>query len=52
MGGGEHDWFNILSRWNALEYDTAIAGALTFACWVGMAGVWWLAWRAWRHGQA
>lgn len=28
VGGGEHDWNNILSRWGALQSDLRIGGAL------------------------
>ena len=45
VGGGDHDWTNILSRWGALASDTAIANVVTAAGWLGMAAVWgWLAW--------
>lgn len=36
VGGGDHDWFNILYRWNALEADTAVAGTLSLLAWLGM----------------
>ncbi len=46
VGGGEHDWTEILSRWGVLNSDTAIAHAVAIAGWVGMLGVWgWLGWR-------
>ena len=46
VGGGDHDWTNIFSRWGALASDTAIAGVVTAAGWLGMAAVWgWLVWR-------
>ncbi|MGH7208015.1 MAG: hypothetical protein ACREIL_01385, partial [Nitrospiraceae bacterium] len=46
VGGGEHDWTEIFSRWGVLNSDTAIAHAVAVAGWVGMLGVWgWLGWR-------
>lgn len=46
VGGGDHDWTNIFSRWGALSSDTAIAHVVTAAGWIGMAAVWgWLVWR-------
>ncbi len=36
VGGGDHDWFNILSRWGALSADTAFARVLSGLAWVGM----------------
>jgi hypothetical protein len=53
VGGGEHDWFNILTRWDALEHDTKIARFITIVGWTGIAFVWaWLAWRCYRdHSQ-
>lgn len=48
VGGGDHDWFNILSRWNALASDTSLARKVRAIGWMGMIGMWgWLAWR-WR----
>jgi hypothetical protein len=38
VGGGEHDWFNILSRWDALSADTSVARLLTVLAWLGMVG--------------
>ena len=47
VGGGEHDWFNILCRWHLLYYDARLAALLQVAGWVGLAATWcWLAWRA------
>ena len=45
VGGGEHDWFNLLDQWNVLERDTLYAnrlraiGALVLvgALWLGIA---------------
>ena len=46
IGGGDHDWTNIFSRWGALASDTRIAHVVTAAGWIGMAAVWgWLVWR-------
>jgi len=46
VGGGDHDWTNIFSRWGALAADTAIANTVAAAGWIGMAAVWgWLVWR-------
>jgi len=36
VGGGEHDWANILSRWGALQYDTTIATTLILLGWLGL----------------
>jgi len=46
LGGGEHDWEHILTRWGALESDTAIARVVRVIAWIGMlAPVAWVAWR-------
>jgi hypothetical protein len=46
VGGGEHDWTHIFSRWGVLSSDTAIAGFVAGVGWLGMIGVWgWLVWR-------
>jgi hypothetical protein len=46
VGGGDHDWTNIFSRWGALASDTAIANVVAAAGWLGMMVVWgWLVWR-------
>ena len=34
VGGGEHDWANILSRWRALEHDATMATILVVMGWV------------------
>lgn len=48
VGGGDHDWNTIFTRWNVLQYDTDIAGAVKFIGWLGMiAACAWVAWRAW-----
>ena len=47
VGGGEHDWFNILYRWHMLYYDTHLATLLRIAGWTGLTAAWcWLVWQA------
>ena len=36
VGGGEHDWTNILTRWGALQHDTTIATILLAVVWLGL----------------
>ena len=36
VGGGEHDWTNILTRWGALQHDTMIATILLAVVWLGL----------------
>lgn len=49
VGGGEHDWTEIFSRWNALQGDTRIAAFVTVTAWLGVLATWaWLTWR-WRQ---
>ncbi len=49
VGGGDHDWNTILSRWGLLQYDTRLAAALGFMAWIGIASAcMWLLWRAFR----
>lgn len=46
--GGDHDWNTIFTRWNILQYDLDIAGAVKFLAWLGMAAACaWVVWRAW-----
>lgn len=46
VGGGDHDWTSIFSRWGALASDIVIANVTTAAGWIGMIAVWgWLVWR-------
>ena len=53
VGGGDHDWNTILSRWHLLPYDTQIAATLRIAAWLGIAAsCGWLGWRAWRDRTA
>jgi len=46
VGGGEHDWTEIFSRWHVLSHDTEIAGFVKFLGRSGMLAMGlWLAWR-------
>ena len=48
VGGGDHDWNTIFTRWNVLQYDLDIAGTVKFLGWLGMASVCaWVLWRTW-----
>jgi hypothetical protein len=48
VGGGDHDWNTIFSRWNVLMHDRQIAATVQ---WLGWAGICvtcgWVAWRVW-----
>lgn len=49
VGGGDHDWNTIFSRWRLLPYDTQIAGIVKIMGWMGIfATSVWGAWRGWR----
>lgn len=49
VGGGDHDWHTILSRWGMLQHETQIATAIRIVCWLGMAlSCGFLLWRAWE----
>ena len=49
VGGGDHDWNTIFARWNILQYDDRIAGAVKTMGWIGMTlACIWVGWRAWR----
>lgn len=49
VGGGDHDWHRILTRWGLLESDITIAAALKILGWAGMfAACAWVIWRAWQ----
>jgi hypothetical protein len=48
VGGGEHDWTEIFSRWGTLQADTSIAAVVRLIGWAGVVAAWgWLLWR-WR----
>ncbi|MFZ3183525.1 MAG: hypothetical protein WA173_05225 [Pseudomonas sp.] len=49
VGGGEHDWTEILSRWGWLQADTRLAAWLTALGWLGIGYCcFWLI-RRWRQ---
>ena len=52
VGGGDHDWNTIFTRWNVLQYDDRIAAAVKTIGWLGMLGACaWVGWRAWHDRQ-
>ena len=52
VGGGDHDWNTIFTRWNVLEYDLDIAGTVRFIGWTGMLlAALWVGWRWWCDRQ-
>jgi hypothetical protein len=52
VGGDEHDFAHIFTRWGVLERDVAIAGVTRTLGWLGLVGVvGWLAWR-WHRDRA
>lgn len=53
VGGGEHDWTNIFSRWGVLSSDVAIGHATITLGWAGMLLAWiWLGWRWLRSADS
>ncbi len=49
VGGGDHDWNTILSRWGWLAYDESIGQLLNAAGCLGiLLAVLWVFWRAWK----
>jgi hypothetical protein len=49
VGGGDHDWNTIFTRWDVLQYDLDTAATVKFIGWTGMAAaVLWVGWRWWR----
>lgn len=52
VGGGEHDWTNIFSRWHVLAHDTQIAALVRMTGWIGItAPCLWVVWRLWRQSK-
>ncbi len=49
IGGGEHDWTELLTRWNVLDKDLVIAGRVAFLGWFLMVA--WALWLGWRVYQ-
>ena len=54
VGGGDHDWNTIFSRWGVLMRDEQIARSVQFAGWIGIGAMCvWVLWRAYRdRGRA
>jgi hypothetical protein len=48
VGGGEHDWYHIFSRWGVLDYDTGVAAITRTFGWLGMIGCMLWLWRRFR----
>src|SRR5437762_4840393 len=49
VGGGDHDWNTIFSRWHVLADDTRIAAVVKTIGWTGMlAACAWVVWRWYR----
>ena len=49
LGGGDHDWNTIFSRWHVLSYNTTIAAFVKFTGWFGiLAACVFVAWRVWE----
>ena len=52
VGGGEHDWTEIFSRWHVLHRDTSVAGFVSLLAWAGIVIAWaWLARRWWQDRE-
>ena len=48
VGGGDHDWHRIFTRWNVLDRDLQIAGQVQAIGWMGMGlAALWVVWRWW-----
>lgn len=49
VGGGDHDWNTIFTRWNVLQYDLDFARVVKACGWTGMVfAAAWVIWRWWR----
>jgi hypothetical protein len=52
VGGGNHDWNTLFSRWGVLQHDVTLATVLQVNAWLGMIGVCvWVFWRYWQDRQ-
>jgi hypothetical protein len=53
VGGGDHDWNEIFTRWNVLNIDTAIAATTRALGWCGMVvALIWVLYRAAKDVRA
>jgi hypothetical protein len=52
VGGGEHDWTEILSRWGLLASDVRLAGLLRVIATLVMVGACVWLWRRWLEDRA
>jgi hypothetical protein len=53
VGGGEHDWTEIFTRWSVLQADTTIAALVRALGWIGaVAALGWLTLRWYRDRDA
>ena len=51
VGGGDHDWWNIFSRWDVLENDVIIGIIIATIGVVGIIATWaWVGWQWFRGG--
>ena len=51
VGGGDHDWWNIFSRWGVLENDVTIGFIIATIGVVGIISTWaWVGWQ-WFRGD-
>lgn len=50
VGGGEHDFEHIFTRWGVLHRDVDIASTTRTIGWIGIAAA--LAWLAWRYRRS
>ncbi len=51
VGGGEHDWANILGSWGVLSWDTRLAGVVRLLGWAAMIGSWTWLWMRQRAAR-
>jgi len=52
VGGGDHDWTEIFSRWRILHLDTRIAGLTRFVAVALMAYALWRLFRQWKADRS
>ena len=53
LGGGDHDWNTIFTRWNVLQYGFDIARVVKITGWIGMAlAVLWAGWCWWQCARS